>query len=271
MNLRGIIKRTLYELRPGRCKWFWYYGCKIYFPKGNIVFRLACDQGIYEWQAVRLIDRFLAPGSTYFDIGANIGLMAVTALSSRPDCNVVSIEASPTTLAYLGKTRDNSGYVGRWTIVPKAIGAEVGKATFYEASVQQGAFSGLRDTGRGGVKRPTTVEVTTIDQLWRNLGEPPVTVIKMDIEGGELSALDGADQCLSAMRPAIVLEWSHLNLLSYGISDDAILAVAERHDYEIFSVPGYAAVRSRTEMTLRMLETETFVLIPRVERSRAAC
>ena len=128
MNLRGIIKRTLYELRPGRCKWFWYYGCKIYFPKGNIVFRLACDQGIYEWQAVRLIDRFLAPGSTYFDIGANIGLMAVTALSSRPDCQRGLYRGLADNIGlYLGR-RDNSGYVGRWTIVPKAIGAEVGKA-----------------------------------------------------------------------------------------------------------------------------------------------
>jgi FkbM family methyltransferase len=266
MNWRGVVKRILYELRPGRFKWFWYYGCKIYFPKGNIVFRMACDQGIYEREVVRLVDRLLAPGSTYFDIGANIGLMAVTALSNCPDCNVVSVEASSSTLAYLGKTREDSGYSDRWIIVPKAIGAEIGEATFYEGSVAQGAFNGLQDTGRGGAKRPTSVEVTTIDQLWRDLGGPPVTVIKMDIEGGELNALDGAERCMSTMRPAIVLEWSRLNLLSYGISDDAILAVAARYDYEIFSVPGYAAVRSRAEMTLRMLETETFILMPSMDQ-----
>jgi FkbM family methyltransferase len=265
MNWRGAVKRSLHELKPGRFKWFWYYGCKIYFPKGDIVFRMACDEGIYEKDVVRLVNRLLASGSTYFDIGANIGLMAVTALSSCPDCNVVSVEASSTTLTYLGKTREDSVYSDRWIIVPKAIGAKVGKATFYQASLGQGAFNGLQDTGRGGAKRPTSVEVTTIDQLWSDLGSPPVTVIKMDIEGGELNALHGADRCILAMRPAIILEWNRLNLLSYGILDDAILEFGARYDYEIFSVPGYAAVRSRAEMTLRMLETETFILMPSMD------
>jgi hypothetical protein len=65
-----------------------------------------------------------------------------------------------------------SEYLDRWTIVPKAIGAELSEVRFYEASAAQGAFSGLQDTGRGGVKRPITVEVTTIDQLWIDLGSP---------------------------------------------------------------------------------------------------
>jgi hypothetical protein len=93
----------------------------------------------------------------------------------------------------------------------------------------------------------------------------------MDIEGGELNALRGATQCISAMRPSIVLEWNRLNLLPYGISDDAIVAFAMRYGYEIFSVPGYAAVRSPAEMTLRMLETETFVLVSSVEQRVAVC
>jgi FkbM family methyltransferase len=271
MSWRGALKRILHELRPGKCKWFWYYGCKVYFPKGSIIFRMACDQGIYESRVIQLIDRLLAPKSTYFDIGANIGLLALPALYNRPDCQVISVEPSPTSLAFLEKTCEESSYSGRWTIIRKAVSAERGKSKFYEACVEQGALSGLLDTGRGGEKRPVTVEVTTIDDIWFDLGSPSVAVIKIDIEGGELDALNGAARCISAMRPAIILEWSRPNLLAYGIPDDAILAVASRHGYEIFSVPSYALVRSPTEMTLRMLETETFVLMPCTEEKAAIC
>jgi FkbM family methyltransferase len=69
-----------------------------------------------------------------------------------------------------------------------------------------GAFDGLRDTGRGGRKSPVRVAVRTLDEIWEKCGCPPVSVIKMDIEGGEYRALHGAKSIIAREKPVFVVE-----------------------------------------------------------------
>ena len=261
MRLRGLAKRIIYGTLPQRQRSFPYFGSRVFFPNNSPIFRLACEQGIYESDIVRFVNHFVTPGSVYLDVGANIGVMAIATLASRSDCRVVSVEASPTSLAFLSRTHAANANRNRWTIVPKALAARPGAATFFEGPAAQGVMDGLRDTGRGGAMKSISVAVTTIDQLWTELGRPAISVIKMDIEGGERDALVGAEICLAALHPALVIEWSRLNLPSYDVAEDAIFEIANRHRYRIFSVPGYSEVRSATELSLRMLETETFALV----------
>ena len=258
---RSLAKQIIYQAWPRREHSFPYFGSRVFFPKNSLIFRLASIDGIYEADVVRFVNHFLVPGTVYLDIGANIGLMSVAALSNRPDCRVVSVEASPSTLKYLYRTHAANVNRERWTIVPEALGSRPGEAIFYEGPGDGGALDGLRDTGRGGGKSGIPVSVTTIDLLWEKLGRPKVSVVKMDIEGGECDALAGADGFLAAQRPALVIEWSRLNLPSYGVTEDAVLGIARRYGYGVFSVPGFAGVRSAAELSLRMLETETFVLV----------
>jgi FkbM family methyltransferase len=261
MRLRGLAKRIIYGTLPQRERSFPYFGSRVFFPKNSLIFRLACDQGIYESDIVRFINHFVKPKSVYLDVGANIGLMAIAALAGDSGCTVVSVEPSPTVLRYLRLTHAANANKDRWMIVPKAVAARSGEAVFFDGAAEQGAMSGLRDTGRGGGKTALSIAVTTIDELWQEFGRPTISVIKMDIEGGEHDALAGAEACLAAQRPALVLEWTRLNLPSYGVAEDAILEIARRHGYGVFSIPGYAEVRSSTELSLRMLETETFALV----------
>jgi FkbM family methyltransferase len=270
MRLRSLAKRTIYGLSPQRNHSFPYFGSRVYFPRNSLIFNLACEQGIYESEIVRFVNHFLKPGSVYLDVGANIGLMSVATLANRPDCTVVSVEPSPATLPYLRRTHNANVNRDRWTIIPKAVAAQPGDAVFFDGAPEQGAMGGLRDTGRGGGKMAMPVPVTTIDELWTEVGRPVVSVIKMDIEGGERDALTGADACLAAHRPALVLEWSRLNLPAYGVPEDAILHIARRHGYAVFSAPDYAEVRSSVELSLRMLETETLVLVAEADRVAGA-
>jgi FkbM family methyltransferase len=261
MQLRALAKRIIYGTWPHKEHSFPYFGSRVFFPRDSEIFRLACDQGIYESHVVHLVNHFVRPGSVYLDVGANIGLMAIAALASRPDCAVVSVEPSPTTLAYLQRTHAANANRDRWTIVPKALAGRSGEAIFFEGVPAQGAFDGLRDTGRGGGKKRISVFVTTIDELWDELGRPMISVIKLDIEGGEHDALAGADACLKAQRPVVVLEWIKLHLQAYGVAEDAILDIARRYGYRVFSVPGYSEVCSSPGLSFRMLETANFVLV----------
>jgi FkbM family methyltransferase len=43
-----------------------------------------------------------------------------------------------------------------------------------------------------------------LTRLWRK--RPPVELIKLDIEGGELAALRGAQQIIAKHKPALIFE-----------------------------------------------------------------
>lgn len=241
---------------------FSYYGQEVHFPLGSHIFMRACETGGYERETTELIIALAKEGTTYIDVGANIGLLSVPVLASNPGVRVISIEASPETFVFLRKTWAKARRRDDWTIIGNAVGESPGTVEFWTGGGARGAFDGLVDTGRGGRKLPISVEMETIDNIWAGNGRPPVSVLKLDIEGGEIQALRGASACIATTRPTIILEWTAKNLGAYGVRPDAILSFCATNDYQAFAVPGLMPVGSRTALRLAMSTTETFVLAP---------
>src|SRR5690242_13266422 len=104
MRPRARAKELIFGSLPFFRGRFSYYGHTVHFPLGSEIFRFACAQGIYERDALCLILSTVQPGTTYFDVGANIGLLSVPVLAERPGVEVVSIEPSPTVLPFLNRT-----------------------------------------------------------------------------------------------------------------------------------------------------------------------
>jgi FkbM family methyltransferase len=131
---------------------------------------------------------------------------------------VVSIEASPDTLLFLRKTQLTAQRSDNWFVIGAAVAAKAGEAEFWSScGGAMGAFDGLRDTRRGGQKRLVRVAVRTLDDIWREQGCPPVSIVKMDIEGGEYHGLRGAKELLSQASPTFIIEWNDQNFTAYGV------------------------------------------------------
>jgi FkbM family methyltransferase len=266
MKLRQRIKMWLYGSCPGFAGAFPYFGTKVYFPKQSFLFKLACQQGIYEMENLNFILSLIQPETTYFDVGANIGLMSIPVLQKHKTCQVIAFEPSPNTLAHLTRTYKNSQYADRWQIIGKATGSESGILEFFIASPDMGAFDGLRDTKRANTNQKVLIPVTTLDSEWKTLGSPDVSLIKIDIEGAELDALKGAIQCIEKCRSFIILEWNAINLKAYGCSVESILSFAKDMDYILYSLPTLAEIHDVALLRLHMIQTESFLLAPSGER-----
>ena len=256
----------LYGSCPGFAGAFPYFGTKVYFPKQSFLFKLACQQGIYEMENLNFIISLIHPETTYFDVGANIGLMSIPVLKKHESCQVISFEPSPNTLTHLTRTCANSQYTDRWHVIGKAAGSEPGILDFFIASPEMGAYDGLRDTKRANTNQKILIPVTTLDSEWQTLGSPNVSLIKIDIEGAELDALRGATQCIKESRPSILLEWSAINLKAYNCSVESILGFARSIGYTLYSLPTLAEVNDMIPLRLHMLRTESFLLIPNTTR-----
>ena len=261
MTIRGRVKRWLYGSCPGFAGSFPYFGTRVYFPTRSIIFDAACQQGIYEQPNLRAILSFLRDGSHVLDVGANIGLMSVPVLASNSGVKLVSYEPSPDTLRFLARTRQGSAFADRWEVVGKAVGAAPGISKFSLGPVELGVFDSLKSTGRAAVSRVVDVDVTTIDAEWHRLGRPDVSVIKIDVEGAEYEVLQGATECIDRCRPAVVAEWSPLNIGAYGRSLDELLMVAEQLRYRIWALPHLAEIRDPTGLRVQASVTESFLLV----------
>lgn len=263
MTLRKYIKKWLYGSCPGFSGSFPYCGVRAYFPKGSAIFARTCEQGIYEKNITRLLVRMTKPGEYLFDVGANIGLIALPVLAWGSETRVVSFEPSPNSLDCLLRTHAGSGFGERWRIIAKAAGRTAGVTGFYLSSASLGDYDSIVDTGRSGERRKVTVEITTLDATWEEMGCPAVSMIKMDIEGGETEALAGARRLISAQKPGIILEWYEGNLTPYGYDPASLLDIAAGLGYGVLSVPGLVPIDGAPMLLAHMITAEAFLLLPK--------
>jgi FkbM family methyltransferase len=151
------------------------------------------------------LQREVKPGTTFFDIGANVGF--VTILAARlvgPSGRVVAFEPVPENVAAI---RENLALNDiHWAEVREtAVGRAAGKATFIVSDVS--AFSRLASVNvPSGARESIEVAVSSIDELM-SAGELPVPdVVKIDIEGAELEAIEGMRQTLGEHKPVLLCE-----------------------------------------------------------------
>ncbi len=183
-----------------------------------------CWLGTYEKEKQELVARLLRPGQVMFDVGANVGLYAL--LASK--CvglkgKVIAFEPLPGNLDYL-RTHLALNRVANVEVLAAAVGRAPGRASFLAA--------GSRSMGRLDGGGSLEVGVVSLDSLLASGRLPPPDAIKMDIEGGEVDALLGAQAILREHRPTIVLA-------THGWEKhQECLRLLRSFDYEVYALAG---------------------------------
>lgn len=129
----------------------------------------------------------------YWDVGANIGTHTFLPAAVHPDARVIAFEPHHKNVNKLvgNKVLNDQNNV---SIVPIALSDRSGTATLHgeDDRAGYGSFS-LRE---GGAERVAEVPVRPGDDVIDE-GIPSPTVMKIDVEGGELAVLDGLRGTLS--------------------------------------------------------------------------
>lgn len=172
------------------------------------------------------------PGAdgVFWDVGANIGWYTWFCAHLRPSFAIVSFEPDPKNVECLRRT-SRAWNLPRHLIVPVAVSEQSGRATFYLDEIT-GATGTLKNdeatftaTYYGATPRRLEVGVVSLDEFARD-HEPP-SVIKLDIEGTELSALRGSSRLIERCQPVLLLEtyyqrpdiFSYLDHFGYRLYD----------------------------------------------------
>ena len=156
-----------------------------------------CWLGSYEWEMQKRIAGQIEPGSVFYDVGANVGFYSLLgALRVGTDGRVYAFEPLPENAAFL-RRHLAMNRIRNVEIFETAISDQSGTAWFSSEST--------RAMGKLAAAGTVTVATATLDELIAEGRIAPPNTIKMDIEGAEFAALNGARKCFERYRPKLFL------------------------------------------------------------------
>lgn len=192
--------------------------------------------GTYEAGTLHVFDYLLQPGDVFFDIGSNIGLMAIYASKKVGAQGAVhSFEPEPDTFKIL-QQNCAINHISNIRLNNLALGAQEMDGFIYpNMDINRGASSLVRKDDSEGKK----VSIITLDQYLKQQQVGNIKLMKIDIEGYELEMLKGASALLqSSAAPIICIEYSN-EVMHTGEVADVYDFIKNINQYRIFKFKGW--------------------------------
>jgi FkbM family methyltransferase len=173
-------------------------GLPIWLPKENHfssdLFVTNCN---IDWGAESVLSKYLEKDGVFLDIGAHMGYYSLYMLPLVK--SVYAFEPDPRAREWL--TRNLSPYSNA-TIVPAAVGAHSGRATYVLSSDPETSHLSSGVVREGNVLE---VDIVTIDEFVARFNLR-VTAMKIDVEGFDFDVVVGALQTLRDQAPLVLTE-----------------------------------------------------------------
>ena len=187
----------------------------------------------YEVKIDRLFEKYVTPGSTVIDIGANIGLHTLrSALLTGEKGKVIAIEPSTWAIKKLQRNLELNPDLGSSvTIMKVALGAQPHKSSTI------GFQSSYRLSGRNQVS-PEVVDVLTLDHAIQHSELSAIDVIKIDVDGHEVGILLSSISSLSMFLPTLIIEFTPSFSAGYLSEFSHLWSVMTQMGYEAFTDEG---------------------------------
>jgi FkbM family methyltransferase len=149
----------------------------------------------WEEETFRFLRENCSSSTTFFDIGAWIGLMSIYA--RRLEAKVICVEPDPKAFAELQSNLELNGCTGI-TAINKAAGKETGKLElYYDGELAKSTSSAIKTSTNSG---KVTVEVFPLQELAKMVAHQEDCVVKIDIEGYEYELGDQISVLLDQLK-----------------------------------------------------------------------
>lgn len=242
-----------------------------FLPFGSLYFAYGDGMGLifffkrpYEENEWRFVYKFLKPGMTFFDVGANQGFYTLLAAKQvGQNGKVFSFEPVPSQIKKLKRNIKINRFHNVVT-EPLALGSEMGFVNMYVCLSGDEALSSLRPPSEdiNSRKKIIQVSVSTIDNYIRKNNISSVDFVKIDVEGGELNVLRGAVNTIKNFRPIFLCEVQDKRTLQWGYSASEICKFLEDYDYSWFFVGKNGELESSVFTDKHKIKGENLIAIP---------
>lgn len=229
--LKFIFGYFLLKLHLCRFFTITIHNAKFQFFPTKLSWLLWTDSELYD-EELTFYSRFIKPGDTIIDAGANIGLISIiSARLAGENGTILAIEPNPVIFAYMIKNIKINNLLNIRTVCA-ALGAHESSAFIDDDSYDDCRVS---ISSQGTIKVP----IVTLDLLTRDFEK--IALIKIDVEGFEKFVLNGAPETIQKTSCIIFESYEkHYNKFGYSCSD--VFSLLQSAGYLLFFIRSDATI-----------------------------
>ena len=172
------------------------------------------EQGDWFEAELHFVRTLLRGGESVLDVGANHGVYALSmAREVGPGGRVLAIEPAGETAARLRASASENGF-SQLHVLQCAISDHEGTAVLHTGSSSELSTLGAASHAARGSEsvRLTTLDACVAEHRWTD-----IAFVKMDVEGEEIRALEGARGLLERDEPLWMVEYKHGGQVNHGL------------------------------------------------------
>jgi FkbM family methyltransferase len=190
--------------------------------------------GYYEKEAVLTWQTLLEPGMNVIDIGANTGYY--TLVSAPKAAHVFAIEPATSARDMLRQNVELNK-LANVTILSFAASDENGLADLYISGSDNMGMTGFKpaENFNGAVEYVNTMRM---DDWWNQHSQPPISMMKIDVEGAEMKVLQGMIHLLKSEQPILFIEAIEQQLAQFDSSLQQLYIFLKDLGYQAFQIKG---------------------------------
>jgi FkbM family methyltransferase len=203
----------------------------------DLVTQTILINGVWEAQESAFLDNNLKSGDVFVDVGAHVGYYSLLAAKLVGESGkVVAVEPNPPTIVRLEKDIALNPFKN---ILVQKVACTDKETTlkFYQASLEN---SGNSSMSQGNAKdgKEITVRGVPLDKIVEDLGIKRVDMVKIDVEGGEMSVLGGMTNIIATYHPKFAIDLKDDLLKNMGSSLAAAKALFIKNGYTLQAFDG---------------------------------
>lgn len=192
-------------------------GMRMELISGDIISDAIAFTGVYERVVTRRVAALAKRGGLFVDVGGNLGYFSLIWAAGNPVSRCLTVEASPRNIDILRRNVAKNHVEDRIEILPYAAGRINGKLHFDLGPIGETGWGGFASTAAAGTVQ---VDVVRLDDVVSS--ENTVELLKVDIEGADVWALQGCESLFKKRRVREVwFEQNKPRIRALGISEDA--------------------------------------------------
>lgn len=188
--------------------------------------------GTYEAGTLDTMSRSDVSRGTFIDVGGHLGVMTTYMAKVGAASRVLTFEPNPRMIPLLHQNIALNGLKDTVMVYPIGLGAQSARGKLVETSGNSGMTSIQRNSDE------STILIEPLDAVLRShnyFDLPPVSLIKIDVEGDELNVLSGAQNTIAKFKPDLIIEYTpgrnHRDLLDFlgGYGYEVFILAKGRH------------------------------------------
>jgi FkbM family methyltransferase len=184
--------------------------------------------GLYDYNEMNFLLRYLRGNDAFLDIGANVGIYTLLAASKIQSGSVYSFEVLPKNYNRLIQNLQLNQFQ---QVKPYAIAVSDFTGTT-ALNIAEG--DSMPFITNNATDNTITVTTDTLDNLLQYESVANLTLAKMDIEGAEILALKGAISLLKKQRPYVWILEINDTVKNFGLQKQDVVKFLEDYGYKLY-------------------------------------